>query len=922
MKPLKLTISAFGPYPDRTEVDFTKLGKGGLYLITGSTGAGKTTIFDAITFALFGEPSGDNRKPDMLRSKYASDAVPTYVELEFLYKDKVYRVRRNPEYKRKKLRGEGFTTENADAELFFADGRNPVTKIKEVNEEIKNITGLDRGKFTRIVMIAQGDFLKLLFADTEERSRIFRDIFRTEPYRRLQDRLKEQVSGSKRECEETEKNILRFIEGADCQGKGARRLEEIKALKNPAYFREVLELLELQAAEDRDSLKEAEDRVSKIEKDIGEINRALGQAELYQRTCLQLKKEEEAVKALCEKLEDGEKALKTAEERLPEAETLGDNIRSEKEKLPLYSELDVLDSRKSRAAERRESAEKLSKAEEEKEEEFTKRLEEAKRLYEKYGSSEVQTEKLKRKLYDVQQRKKQLDEIFSLMPEAKSLRERYKASVEIYEKERREYEKQKVIFEGKERNFFDQQAGLLAEKLKENFPCPVCGSLSHPKPAKVSKETVSREELEEEKKRLEFLRTRVLDMLTRANQIKADYRAAKDNIYRKMELLTGEGDQKKAYETAAEERRSLEREQAFLTGQIKEEENNAKIKDKAQREIPVYEEKLKKASGEKHRLQIELAGILEELKNIERELREKGEKLRFKSESEALRTIEQLEKRREDILEAHESARRLYEDRKNELESKRAAGKALKKQLEDMESPDLPALEKKKNELTFEKTELEKIIKLYNLRISSNENAEINIQKYGKELQEREEKYRMVKLLSDTASGNLSGKDRVSIETFIQMTYFDRVINRANVRLMRMSYGQYELVRRRESDKGRAQSGLELDVIDHYNGTSRSVKSLSGGEAFKASLSLALGMSDEIQSSSGGIQVDSMFIDEGFGSLDDESLNQAIGVLQELTAGNKPVGIISHVTELKERIDRQIVVTKHKNCGSSIEIKT
>ena len=165
------------------------------------------------------------------------------------------------------------------------------------------------------------------------------------------------------------------------------------------------------------------------------------------------------------------------------------------------------------------------------------------------------------------------------------------------------------------------------------------------------------------------------------------------------------------------------------------------------------------------------------------------------------------------------------------------------------------------------------------------------------------------------------GKDRISIETFVLMTYFDRIINRANIRLMRMSYGQYELVRRVESDKGKAQSGLELDVIDHYNGTVRSVKTLSGGEAFKASLSLALGMSDEIQSSAGGIQVDSMFIDEGFGSLDDESLNQAIGVLQELTAGNKPVGIISHVTELKERIDRQIVVTKQKNSGSTVEIK-
>ena len=238
-----------------------------------------------------------------------------------------------------------------------------------------------------------------------------------------------------------------------------------------------------------------------------------------------------------------------------------------------------------------------------------------------------------------------------------------------------------------------------------------------------------------------------------------------------------------------------------------------------------------------------------------------------------------------------------------------------------MASFDFTELGNKKSELLKEKEEIQKHQKEYNLRLSSNKTAVDNIKKYTGELEKSEKKYQMVKLLSDTASGNLSGKDRISIETFIQMTYFDRVINRANVRLMRMSYGQYELVRRTEKDKGKGQAGLELDVIDHYNGTKRSVKSLSGGEAFKASLSLALGMSDEIQSSSGGIQVDSMFIDEGFGSLDDESLNQAIGVLQELTAGNKPVGIISHVSELKERIDRQIVVTKQKNYGSKVEIK-
>ena len=257
MKPLKLTISAFGPYPDKVVVDFTKLGSSGLYLITGNTGAGKTTIFDAITFALFGEPSGDNRKSDMMRSKYANENVKTYVELEFSYKDKIYTVKRNPEYKRKKFKGDGFTKETADAELTFSDGRTPVTKIKEVNEAIKEITGLDRGKFTRIVMIAQGDFLKLLFADTEERSKIFRDIFRTEPYRKLQERLKENVSESKRDCEDTQKNILRFVESGQYYGENKERFEEIKKSKNAAYSNEILEFLQSQMYADEILLKES-----------------------------------------------------------------------------------------------------------------------------------------------------------------------------------------------------------------------------------------------------------------------------------------------------------------------------------------------------------------------------------------------------------------------------------------------------------------------------------------------------------------------------------------------------------------------------------------------------------------------------------------------------------------------------------------
>lgn len=921
MKPLKLTISAFGPYPEKEEVDFTKLGSSGLYLITGNTGAGKTTIFDAITFALFGEPSGDNRKADMLRSKYAADNVPTYVELEFLYRDKIYTVRRNPEYKRKKLRGEGFTTEAADAQLTFSDGRAAVTKTKEVNDAIKEITGFDRGKFTRIVMIAQGDFQKFLFAGTEERSKIFRDIFRTEPYRKLQERLKECVSESRRECEDIQKTIVRFIEGGQYSGENSERFEEIRKSKNPAYSKEVLGFLQSRMNNDERLLKESEEEILKREEELEEINKNLGQAELYKSTQERIKLTEREIENLEIKAGKSEDELKEAESKLPLSETLAENIRTERERLPLYKELDELESRRKKSAESADYTEKNYQNAEKAERDFSKKLKEAKDICEKFGDAEVQAERLKNKKSDLIQRKNRTDEIISLMPGVRKLKDDYKRSAEKYEKEKRSYENKKSVYEQHERNFFDEQAGVLAEKLRENCPCPVCGSLSHPNPAKISKETVSREQLDKEKNQIDKYRNDVLDMLTSLNQAKSAFETARDDIYGKMEEFTRTDDRKKAVEIINSESERLSAEIKALDVQIKQEEQKGKIKAKAKKDIPVLESSLNKVSEEKHRNEIETARINEEIKNLEKELKEKRERLVFKSESEAKLHIEKLQKQKDNIISAHDKAIKEHRDFESKLNEKKFSHATLKSQLENMAAFDFTKLGNKKSLLMKEKEELQKSQKAYSLRLSSNKTAADGIKKYAEELEKSEKKYQMIKLLSDTAAGNLSGKDRISIETFIQMTYFDRVVNRANVRLMKMSYGQYELVRRTESDKGRAQSGLELDVIDHYNGTERSVKSLSGGEAFKASLSLALGMSDEIQSASGGIQVDSMFIDEGFGSLDDESLNQAIGVLQELTAGNKPVGIISHVSELKERIDRQIVVTKRKNYGSKVEIK-
>ena len=228
MRPLKLTISAFGPYAGRTEIPLEQLGDRGLYLITGDTGAGKTTLFDAIAFALYGEPSGASREPSMLRSKYADPGTPTFVEMEFLCRDQRYTVRRNPEYQRPRGRGEGFTVQKADASLTFPDGRPPVTKSRDVTQAIRDLIGLDRNQFCQIAMIAQGDFQRLLLAKTEDRSKIFRELFSTRLYQVFEDRVRAETAALKQQAQEARRSVEQYLRGASWEdgplGEELRRL--------------------------------------------------------------------------------------------------------------------------------------------------------------------------------------------------------------------------------------------------------------------------------------------------------------------------------------------------------------------------------------------------------------------------------------------------------------------------------------------------------------------------------------------------------------------------------------------------------------------------------------------------------------------------------------------------------------------------
>ena len=336
--------------------------------------------------------------------------------------------------------------------------------------------------------------------------------------------------------------------------------------------------------------------------------------------------------------------------------------------------------------------------------------------------------------------------------------------------------------------------------------------------------------------------------------------------------------------------------------------------------LPEKNKALESARETLNKLSDEVKAKTIENVSLEKRISELKKKLIFESKNEAENRILSLNEEAESIEKSYDEALKAVNANKEKLTSLKSAKAEIQKRLGNDTDIDLEKVRENKKLLEVRQAELDEKSKAVHSRITANKISLENINTRLAEIKKVEEKWRWMKALSNTANGNISGKEKIMLETYIQMTYFDRIISRANRRFLVMSSGQYELKRRTEAENNRSQSGLELDVIDHYNGTQRSVKTLSGGESFKASLSLALGLSDEIQSSAGGIRLDSMFVDEGFGSLDEESLSQAVKALSSLADGNRLVGIISHVGELKERIESQILVTKDKSGGSRAEI--
>lgn len=910
-------MSAFGPYASKTVLELDKLGTSGLYLITGDTGAGKTTIFDAITFALYGEASGDNRESTMFRSKYASADTPTEVELTFVYAGKEYYIKRNPEYERPKTRGEGFTTEKANAELHYPDGR-VVTKLREVDRAVEEIMGIDRNQFTQIAMIAQGDFLKLLLASTDDRKKIFQKIFRTRCYYVLQERLKNESGKLGKEYETISASIRQYINGIVCDEDDVLSIKVRNAKLGMCSTDETLELLSTLIAKDKEEEEKLDDEQKNIGKFLEEITATLTNHETWSKARKSLEKSTTDLSEAIVTLEMLKTNLQSEEANKPKVEDIRNQIAAIEAELPEYQELDkkikerdTLQKGTDKLSDELNTAEeklKSSKKEIETLTEERKTLEKADKDKSELEAKKQKEEDKRKAVKDISKELKVLDK---LEKQLKKDQETYSKLAEDVQFKDKEYQR---LF----KLYLDEQAGIIAETLVEGTPCPVCGSTNHPIKAVKAENAPTKEQLDESKSTYEEAQKEAQSASEKAAKTKGQADEKRDSALLMLNEMFGN--------VKIDDADELIKDKIAEIATVLEEVQNAI--DEQQKKIDrrnEIDELLPKKNKERDDLinsisenDKTLSGNNATLLSLKTRIDELVEKLKYESEKKAKEVKKALQGEQKKLEDAYKAADDALKSQNEKIAGFKSAIEEANKVLAEAKEIDEDSVKAKQQELKERNGEIDKKKKIINARKFANESAEKEIRAKSAEVLAVEAKWSWVKSLSNTANGNISGKEKVMLETYIQMTYFDRIIARANTRFMVMSGGQYELKRRKEAENNRSQSGLELDVIDHYNGTERSVKTLSGGESFKASLSLALGLSDEIQSSAGGIKLDTMFVDEGFGSLDDESLDQAMRALQNLTEGNRLVGIISHVTELKERIDKQIVVTKEKSGGSSI----
>ena len=922
MRPLKLTMQAFGPYAGNTVVDLEKFGGKGLYLITGDTGAGKTTFFDGVCYALFGKASGDSRGVSMFRSEYAKPETITYVELEFEYGGKRYRIHREPKQKTPKRRGEGFTDLNTTNELYAEGSSVPLASSETaLNARVLEILGLGHEQYRNVAMIAQGRFAELLTTRTDERTKILGAIFSTKKYAELARRLSFDAAAAESRYKDST-NVIGTLLGNIILSEDDPYADDIKASAiDPAAAADTdLEDICLKAKEfESENAKMRTDEFNKTDKALKEASLKLETEKKLAELFTKKTAAEKSLESTAEALKIAKKNAEDMRRKKPDIDALIGQAAAEEKQLISYEQaektLTEANALTKEAQPVRDDLEKLRI----KIKTDTDNKDRLKKLLTQLGDVGAQLAETVSKAEKAQTELDNITVIGKEFAEADKLLAQTETALNELRQKKSEYEKLDTDYNSMFKKYLAEQAGIMAEDLEEGQKCPVCGSLHHPEKAARSENAPSKSEVD----RAKSLR----DSAAKSAELAATNHAGKKSEYERAvsSAMTHAGKYadgctaEQALKNARSDYKRIKAELDKLNDLKQELDNRSKQKIRAEEDIASAEIRIDENCKELSEKQSKLTELTAKAEEKTLAAKKQLEALPFDSKEKAAAHIKELLSKKtvlENALKKAEDELTALVNQRTELEGRLSE---LTEQIGNKELPDTDALEKKVSEAEqLTKKALEQRDKANTiLSTITNMTAKLHAELENNRALGREAV--MKRSLSDTANGTIKGKQRVPLEVYIQMEYFDRILELANVRLLQMTNGQYELVRSGES-KGNTKVGLDIDVNDHFTGSIRNIGSLSGGESFMASLALALGFSDEIQQQSGNVRIDSMFVDEGFGSLDDETLEQAIQTLSGLADNDRLVGIISHVSELKGRIDKQMIVTKDKTLGSSIEI--
>ena len=915
MRPIKIEICAFGPFAIKTEIDLSLLGDSGVYLITGDTGAGKTTIFDAISYALYGKPSGNNRDESMLRSDYADANTPTYVELTFECDGEVYKVKRNPKYLRLKKSGNGYTEEDKGVELTLPNGKI-IDNLKDADRAIVEIVKLDRERFNKIAMIAQGDFQKLLFSDTKERMPLFRKIFGTHNYENLQNELKKRCDEARKEYENISSLIHQNITSAVCDENNQKR-EELEFHKNNLHTDPNIALQIIEEIYKADCLQAQviDNEIEQANLKAGDLQKKIGTAELIAENLRKADELRKLIKDAEAKLTVAKSEFAVAQENSSKVVALSEAKVKIENSLEEYNEIERItnevnglnDSIKKNKAQLSNLEKQIDVYTQEKDL-LTQKINAEAEIKAKNVTALSELDKIKNKTA-------KLNQLNEWLIKYKALKEFAVCAKAEFEKAMREYELIRNEYEAKNRAYLNEQAGILASNLTDNTPCPVCGSLSHPTPATLSENAPSKAEIDNLKNAVDRADKSRMESSEKAGKAKIDANTLSSRLIDEAKQIFSEFEVANLPNLIVSEREKSLLKVNEIKQTIRETETVLKDIAVSKTRLPEFEKMLTDSRILIEKLKTDISTQVGKAEEKNLQLNKLVESLEYNSLFKAKSAIQQLDSEILALNNAVTVANEKMTAINSQIISYKGKLEGLKdtKQTENLDELKLQN-EKINSDLKTLRLSRENILK--NITINSKVIEKISqlVVKRAK----KDDEFAILNKLSQVANGGVSAKQKLSLEAYVQAIYFDRILSRANVRLLKMSSGRFEMQREQSTDNKQKQTGLDINVIDHYTGAVRKVKTLSGGESFMASLSLALGLSDEIQSASGGIKLDCMFIDEGFGSLDETSLSLAMQAFGGLSSG-RLVGIISHVAELKEKISKQVVVKKSRE-GSTVEV--